>query len=307
MIHNKCPYLGHRQVVLGLSIITACLGSAISVSARSSDIPAVVSTDWLAQKLTDPHLIVLDIRNPEQYRKGHIPGAVNMPFNLWAVPKDGLTMELPSDDALRDLVLKAGIDPQSEIVVVNRIDSDFSRADPMRVAWTLHIAGVDNTAILDGGYNRWVKEKRSVSTDVANTKSGTFAVKIDRTSLATKAYVLSKLRNATIIDARVPEEYFGVSAQPGHIRNAVNLPTPWMFDDDGAFRKKETLEAMAIGVLGTDKSREMIFYCGVGGYASTWWFLLTRMFGYQNVKVYDGSMEEWLKDASAPVSTYTWR
>jgi thiosulfate/3-mercaptopyruvate sulfurtransferase len=63
---------------------------------------------------------------------------------------------------------------------------------------------------------------------------------------------------------------------------------------------------MASGVLGADKSKEIVVYCGVGGYSSTWWFLLTQILGYQNVKLYDGSFEEWSKDPKAPVESYRW-
>jgi len=34
----------------------------------------------------------------------------------------------------------------------------------------------------------------------------------------------------------------------------------------------------------------------VGGYASSWWFVLTQALGYQNVKIYDGSAQEWAKN-----------
>ena len=41
--------------------------------------------------------------------------------------------------------------------------------------------------------------------------------------------------------------------------------------------------------------------CGVGGYASAWWFLLTRLLGYDNVKFYDGSAEEWTREPANPL------
>jgi thiosulfate/3-mercaptopyruvate sulfurtransferase len=117
---------------------------------------------------------------------------------------------------------------------------------------------------------------------------------------------LSKLGKSILLDNRKPEDYFGKTAKPGHIKSAVNLPTPWIFADDGAFVKEEDLQAMAAGVLGAKRRKEIIVYCGVGGFSSTWWFLLTQILGYPNVKLYDGSMEEWMKDSRAPVSTYTW-
>ena len=109
-----------------------------------------------------------------------------------------------------------------------------------------------------------------------------------------------------IVDARIPEEYFGITLKEGHIKSAVNLPTPWVFTSAGTFLEIRSLEAMAENVIGTDRSKEVIVYCGVGGYASTWWFLLTQMLGYRNVRVYDGSIEEWIQDPDAPLSTYRW-
>jgi thiosulfate/3-mercaptopyruvate sulfurtransferase len=305
-IHRRSS-AAQQKLVLCISLLAVGLSFIHSASGQSSTIPPIVSTDWLSQKLADSQVIVLDIRNAEQYKKGHIPNAINVPLNLWAVPKDGLSLELPSDDALQALVGKCGMDAASHVIVVNRIDTDFSRADAARVAWTLHIAGLDNVAILDGGYNRWIKEKRDTSTDTVNAQSKTYSHKISRASFASKAYVLSKLHKATIVDSRTPEDYFGVASQPGHIRNAVNLPTPWIFESDGTYRKGEDLGTMASGVLGANKSKEVIVYCGVGGYASSWWFVLTQVLGYRNVKIYDGSMEEWSKDPAAPVSKYSWR
>lgn len=295
-----------RNLFFYISLTAAALPCTISTSAQPANIPAILSTDSLVQQLRDPRLVVLDIRTPEFYKKGHIPGSINVPLNLWAVSQNGLALELPSDDSLHELVGKSGIDAHSHVVVVNRIDTDFSRTDPARVAWTLHVAGVENVSVLDGGYNRWVKEKKPISTDDVKAKSGSFIGKIDRSSFALKAYVLKKLDKSTIVDSRTPEDYFGITSQPGHIRNSMNLPAPWMFEGDGTFRKESDLAAMVSGVLGTNKSREVILYCGVGGYASAWWFVLTQILGYRNVKVYDGSMEEWLRDPSAPVTTYSW-
>lgn len=62
---------------------------------------------------------------------------------------------------------------------------------------------------------------------------------------------------------------------------------------------------MIHAVLGEDRGREIVVYCGVGGYASPVSFLLIRLAGYTNVKFYDGSMQEWTADPEAPVIMYT--
>jgi thiosulfate/3-mercaptopyruvate sulfurtransferase len=306
MIIPKRPPAYNKRNLLSLALPIMAFALLGPIPARSSEIPPIISPDWLLQNLGDSRMIVLDIRSPEQYKKGHIPGAINAPMSLWAVSNNGLSLELPSNDMLRDLIGKSGINTTSSVVVVNKVDTDFSRADPARVAWTLHVAGIENVGILDGGYNRWVREKKTISSVIENAKPGTYAGKVDRSSLATKADVLRKLDKATIVDSRVPEEYFGISLPSGHIKNAVDLPAPWMFESNGTFRKTEELEAMATGVLGSNKSREVIMYCGVGGYASAWWFVLKRVLGYRNVEVYDGSVEEWTKDSTAPMEAFAW-
>jgi thiosulfate/3-mercaptopyruvate sulfurtransferase len=270
------------------------------------DIAPIVTTDWLEQNLNNSRIHILDIRTAAQYQKGHIPRSVNTPLSLWAPASNELSLELPSDEALRDILGNAGISLASLVVIVTRTETDFGRADATRVAWTCHVAGLENVAVLDGGFSKWARENRTISTDTAGVRALTYSGTIDRSSVASKAYVLNKIKGIIIADNRTPEDYFGISSKSGHIKGAVNLPTPWVFAADGTFRNKEELRSMAAGVLGSDYSKQIVVYCEVGGYASTWWFLLTQVFGYKNVKLYDGSFEEWSKDPKAPVQRYRW-
>ncbi len=293
-----------HSIYRAFSLLTCTLLFAFPLLSR--EVSPVVSTGWLAQNLTNPKVIVVDIRSGVQYQKGHIPGAVHVPFENWTVTDNQLAMELPSDEVLRELIARTGIGNDSIVVVVNDFGSDFSRADATRVAWTCIVAGVKNTAVLDGGYDLWMKDNRSVTTDPVRPDALEYSGHIDRSLVVLKNDVLHKIGESIIVDNRTPEDYFGITSEPGHIKSAVNLPTPWVYSSDGRFRNKEVLQKMASGVVGSDKSEEVIVYCGVGGYASTWWFLLTQMLGYQNVRLYDGSIQEWIADPDAPVETYRW-
>ncbi|MGD9213142.1 MAG: rhodanese-like domain-containing protein, partial [Desulfobacteraceae bacterium] len=65
------------------------------------------------------------------------------------------------------------------------------------------------------------------------------------------------------------------------------------------YKDLETLSKMAENIAGTPEENngyEIIVYCGVGGYASSWWYLLTQVLGYENVKFYDGSAQEWVRE-----------
>lgn len=295
-----------KQMMVSIAITIAWFSAPVHAATRA--IPPIVSTAWLSQNLQDPRLIVLDIRGAEPYGKGHIPGSISAPLKLWAKASGALTLELPAGEELKELLGKIGIldEAQKLIVIAGRTETDFGRADATRVAWTCILAGLKNVAVLDGGYTKWVKEDRPRSTDASVPAPVKYQGAINTSPLATKSYVQSRLGQASILDARIPEDFFGITSKPGHIKGAVNLPAPWVFSADGTFKQEAELRAMISGVLGRDTSREVLAYCGVGGFASTWWYLLTQVFGYKNVKVYDGSMEEWLKDTTAPVSTYTW-
>ena len=112
----------------------------------------------------------------------------------------------------------------------------------------------------------------------------------------------------------------------GHIPTAKSLPTPWLWnlnlDASGTgviyatYKDVDILREMASGVVSRYMFsrhmfgwrvffKEIIVYCGIGGYASTSYFVLSEVLGYKNVKIYDGSWQEWTA-LGAPVVSYTW-
>ena len=274
-------------------------------------IPPFVSTNWLAKNLEEPKLVVVDIRTSETYRKGHIPGAVNAPFRSWATTKKGLLVELPKAEALSKTIGAAGIKSDSRVVVVNKVDIHHDIADATRVACTLMYAGVTNVAVLDGGYNKWLKEKKPLSAKAVKPKPLAYKGELNKALFVDKQYVEKKLGKSAVIDTRAPDEFFGITQdlftdRPGHIPGASCLPTPWVWTEAGTYRSTKEIREMAAGVVGPDKSREIIIYCGVGGYSSTWCFLLRELLGYTNVKIYDGAAQEWTADPKAPMVRYSW-
>lgn len=275
-------------------------------------IAPVVSTDWLEKNLTNPEVVMVDIRKVEEYRQGHIPNAANLSLGSWAAKREDLDLELPEKDDLFNLIGSAGIKADSCVVVINKTDTDFDRVDATRVAWTIMYGGIENVAILDGGYNRWERENKPLSTEVAKPKAVVYKGKINKAAApVSKKYVLGKLGKSIIIDARAPDVYFGVlkaphAAREGHIQGAVNLPSQWIFTKEGTVKEKEELSAMVAGVIGKDASGEIIVYCGVGGNTSGWWFVLKEILGYKDVKFYDGSIQEWSRDPTAPMSRFSW-
>ena len=141
--------------------------------------------------------------------------------------------------------------------------------------------GVENVAVLDGAYNKWVADKKPVSKEIAKASPAAYLPKWNKAVIVNKDYVMKMLKKALIVDTRTPDAFFGVMKmdfvqRAGHIPGAVCLPSVWMYMKDGTFKAKDDLEAMALGVVGKDKSKEMIVYCDTGKFCTGLWFVLTE-------------------------------
>ncbi len=265
----------------------------------------VVSTSDLGKNLTAPNVVVLDVRKLEEYKAGHIPGAVNVPYGSWAIKKGELLNELPPIDDLAETVGNAGIGKDSLVVIVGKTDKVPDQFDMTRVAWTLKYLGVPNVAILSGGQNQWVKESKPVSQDMVRAKAKAFMPSLNAGLIVNKAYVMEKLGKATVIDTRAPAFYEGKEKlafvpKPGRIKGAVNLPVGALFTPEGLYKDKAALAGLAEKAAGNDLSREVILYCDTGKTCTSWALILADMLGYKDVKIYDGSTMEWLADPAAP-------
>jgi len=72
------------------------------------------------KNLTNPQVVVVDVRKVEEYKAGHIPGAVNVAYGSWAIKKGDLLNELPPIDDLAEVIGNAGIDKDSIVVIVGK-------------------------------------------------------------------------------------------------------------------------------------------------------------------------------------------
>lgn len=265
----------------------------------------VVTVDDLEKNLTQPKLVVLDVRKVEEYKAGNIPGSVNVAYGSWAIKKGELLNELPGKEDLIEAIGGAGITADSTVVIVGKTDKVPDQFDMTRVAWTLKYMGVPNVAILSGGINKWIADKKPISTDAVKPKAAAFKANVNAGLFVNKAYLMENLGKAIILDTRAPAFYEGKEKlafvpKPGRIKGAVNLPVGALYTPEGLYKDKATLAAMAEKALGADKSKEIIAYCDTGKTCTSWALILADLLGYQNVKIYDGSSMEWLSDPAAP-------
>jgi thiosulfate/3-mercaptopyruvate sulfurtransferase len=274
------------------------------------DVAPVVNVAWLESNLNNPRLVVLDVRKIEDYKAGHLPGAVSSFFGGWAVTKGGLTAEVPEIDDLVDQITGAGIS-QNSIVVVVETEGGPRFHFAARVAETLVYAGLDHVAVLDGGHAAWEKAGKTVATDIVRKPAGKFTAKVRKEYRAELDYVLSTIGKITYLDARAYDTYFGMKklpiiAQFGHIPGAISIPKEWLYDAEGLLIPQSKIEEI-LKANGLSSSQEIVTYCDTGMGCAAWWWVIHEMLGWPKIKSYDGSTEELSKQAGIKFNMYTWK
>ena len=284
--------------------------------ATADTAPPLVSPQWLKQRLTDPAIVVLDIRSAidgggaEAYAASHIPGAVHSDYDKagWRVTRNGVPFMVPTTAELEKLIGETGIDEDNHVIVVPAgvHATDFGSA--ARVYWTLKAAGHPKVSILDGGFAAWAADSANpVETGVNRPSAKIFSATLDKSSLADMAEVetISASGGATLLDGR-PAPFFAGKAKAsavkiyGHIPRAVNLDSATFYDPKtNRLRPRDELAAIAA----TLPAGPVVSYCNTGHWAATNWFVLSELLGRTDTRLYSGSMVEWTHDGRRPVES----
>lgn len=268
---------------------------------------ALVSTAELA---ANPGWRVFDCRHdlfkPElgaqQYREGHIPGALfaGMEQDL-SGPKTGTNGRhpLPSLDSFTAWIGRQGLKPSDAIVCYD--GSNGSMAS--RLWWMLRWAGHDAVAVLDGGLAKWVKEGRPVTAEVPSFPPTAWTAK-PRTAMAVDvAYVAANRQKDLLVDARAAARFRGeqepIDPVAGHIPGALNRFNGDNVNADGTFRDAATLRREYEALLGGRPPSEVVNYCG-SGVAACHNLLAMEIAGLAGSRLYAGSWSEWIADPARP-------
>ena len=270
---------------------------------KEFSVPLLVGTEWLATKDSSSKLSLIDYgRKVEDYQAGHIPGAVFVDRKTVWDKVDGIPGMLPSVETMVQALENAGISRDIMVVIYDNSDGLWAS----RLFWALEYLGHRDVHILNGGWNKWVQEKRVVQEVSSVPPRGKFTPRIQYDLLATEDWTLSNLTNpdVQIIDTRSPMEYAGEdvrAARGGHIPGAVNIN--WIFnlksDDSKTFALEEDLVKLYDSQK-ISKDKIIVTHCQTGIRGTHTYFVL-KLLGYPRVRVYDGSWAEWGNDWEAPV------
>jgi thiosulfate/3-mercaptopyruvate sulfurtransferase len=290
-----------------LALATLVLGA--SVARAQSNAPSLITPAQLEPMLADRALVLLHVGDKAEYDAGHLPGARHIETRtLAAAPQPGgLTLQLPAPAELEAKLEAIGISDTSRIVVY--MGKDW--ISPLtRIVFTLDYAGLGGrTMVLDGGMPAWQAAGKALTTDVpAPPPTGTLTIKARPEAVADLAWVQSHTgkSDCVVIDARNTQFYTGESnnngriPRPGHVAGAVSAPFDTWVREDGTFKSRAELEAM-LTAAGAKSGTTVATYCHIGQQATVPYFV-ARILGY-DVKLFDGSYEEWAKTDGAPVKT----
>jgi thiosulfate/3-mercaptopyruvate sulfurtransferase len=271
----------------------------------------LVSTDWVAGRLTDPSIrIVESNEDPLLYAVGHIPGAIEIDWTRDL--NDQVRRDYLDQPRFQELLSRCGISNESTVVFYG----DKNNWWAAYALWVFSLFGHENTKIMDGGRQKWILEGRPLVKERPNTPSSPYraAPRDDRTNRAYRADVFKHLeQSGKLIDVRSPQEYSGErlhmpeypnegALRGGHIPTAKSVPWARAVNpEDGTFRSAEELRAIYEGEAGLSPKDDVIAYCRIGERSSHTWFVLKHLLGYQRVRNYDGSWTEWGNLVGAPV------
>lgn len=260
----------------------------------------VVSQDKLRTLATKKgkELLIVDARPFGDYVEGHIPGAVNidlMQFHWIDTSKRGIAQ---FNRQSRILLSNIGVSREKFVVFYDEV----SGPSAARGVWLLLYFSHNKVAMLDGGLEGWKKRGFATETKTNPFPHADFKGKVDPKILAGYETIKAAAKNkkAVVLDARSKEEYDGTAvraARAGHIPEAINID--WNDNvKDSLFKGAGELAKMYEKI---PKDAQVIAYCQ-GGYRAANSFVVLKMLGYRNVKMYLGSWGEWGNRQDLPVS-----
>ena len=297
--------LSRRLAVLAFF---ASLGLALPAGAQRDQI--LVTTTWLAQHLHDPNLVLLHVGADGEYKAMHIPGARFADMDDVSVSEhtaEGLMLEMPTAESLRERLQKLGISNDSRIVVY--YGSDWV-SPSTRIVFTLDYAGLGGqTSLLDGGMPAWVREGGKVTDRLPAPRTGTLSPLHIKPIVVNAAYVKQHIgrRGVSIVDGRDASFYDGVQRgsahggeqRAGHIASAKSVPFTQVTLDNLLLKSPNELREL-FTKAGVQVGDTIVGYCHVGQQATAMLFA-ARSLGHP-VLLYDGSYQEWSR--LTPVESY---
>ncbi len=268
--------------------------------------------------------VVVDMRDPEEYRKAHIPGAVNLPVDAFLIAVDSTPFHMPEFDTLIERISALGIRQGESVLIYSSAKLPYYYLNVAALYMVLKHLGFKKVFVLNGGFEAWEDAGQPVSDRkglrgrirLRARADSSFIVPLD--SLIARGDSGLKVRDGIhLIDVRVPGYYFGIMAPPfckrmGHVPGARSLPfTFFMRRKKGRsgsyYVMADTTTIDSILNLNLDPVKLNVFY-GNTPREAAFALLLLDYVGYPRKKyrLYLNGFAEWSRVDSLPIVKYRW-
>jgi thiosulfate/3-mercaptopyruvate sulfurtransferase len=271
----------------------------------------LVSTDWLAARLTAPDIVIVDaswylpMQNRDaqaEYLAAHIPGAVRFDIDAISDRTSSLPHMMPRPEEFAAAVGKLGIGDGMKIVIYDGAGL-FSAP---RVWWMFRTFGATDVAILDGGFPKWQAEGRPVEDGAVSRAPRSFTARLNHGAVADRTDVERALGDGVtqVIDMRSAGRFTGAEPEfrpglpSGHMPGALNVPSSELIADG---RLKPAGELLALlKDRNIDPDAPILTTCGSGVSAAIMTLAL-EVLGKPAKALYDGSWTEWASQPDAKI------
>jgi thiosulfate/3-mercaptopyruvate sulfurtransferase len=286
-----------------LAVVGALAATVPAAPAQTPRDQLLVTPAWLAAHIDDPDLVLLHVGEADEYAAAHIPGArlVRMEDVSTGHVEGQLMLQTLPPDVLRERLQALGISDGSRIIVY--YGGDWV-SPSTRIVLALDQAGLGaRTSLLDGGMPAWREAGNALTDRVPAARRGRLSALQPRDRVVDAAWVQRNLRTPgiAVVDGRAGVFYDGVQAtaqRHGHIPGARSIPFTAITDDHLRLRNAAELAAL-FRDAGIRPGDTIVGYCHIGQQATAVLFA-ARTLGY-DVRLYDGSFEEWGGRADLPV------
>lgn len=278
--------------------------------------PAIVNTAFVADA-AKRGVLIWDVRSAEDYKKGHIPGALSIGDAAKALRNENTEDFLPTE-RIEKLLGAGGIDPSREVIVY----AGRGQWNAYFGWYTLRHFGGTRVHVYHDGIDGWRDAGQALSTEDARPAAVSLRLQVNPEVFVTTPQVRAALGRADVqlVDARTAKEFLGEDIRAirgGHIPGAVNIPYEQNWADPETAQKlarrqvptnqgmslknQEQLRALYAKL---DPSKETIVYCQSGARASETAAVLHDL-GFSRVRLYDSSWLGYGNTLDAPASNVT--
>lgn len=297
-------------LTLLLPILVACSSGPSAPTNTVQPIPAdqyphpelLADTGWLAERLNDPNIRIVDLSPLADYEKGHIPGAVHV---WWQdlVEINNLTYGMLVDPESRRRVLeRAGIEYQTSVVAYDNAGGRYAA----RFLWVLTYTNYASGRLLNGGYAQWQAEGRPITRDVPQIAPSQLpaSVPTNENALYNGEDLASRLgqQGLAVIDTRTlteGQETWSGRLRFGRIPGARSIPWDRNLAQKGTAIVREPPDLLRVyESQELNRDQEIIVY-GLTGVESAHTYWMLRVLGFDKVKLYDGAWAEWGAERNA--------